>query len=269
VENLLPPGAVEPVVFARMTGIPLRRLRHYDRRGIFRAAVVDPVTSRRRYEPGQVGPGRLLQALHSTGMPIEEAALVVGEGRRAAALMHLAAVREALATAAEHLPPPGPDEVRRASLVGLPALVREVAAGTSAAEAVREARAALARAAGCQPGALPRFGDGEPEEVLDGPVVELSYELVPQRVLLPWHGPAPEGWEVTETERGSAAVADLLPALDELEPEALRTAEQLVGAWLGGREGGIPVAQHLALDAAAVRASLVVRYLPHDRGWWS
>jgi DNA-binding transcriptional MerR regulator len=57
---------------ARLAGLTTKALRHYDRIGLLRPAVVDPATGYRRYEPDQVEQARLIRRLRELELPLDE-----------------------------------------------------------------------------------------------------------------------------------------------------------------------------------------------------
>ncbi|MGW0948983.1 MerR family transcriptional regulator [Streptomyces sp. NPDC002623] len=57
---------------ARRVGLTAKALRHYDRVGLLAPAVVDPDTGYRFYGPEQVAHARLVQALRSVDVPLEQ-----------------------------------------------------------------------------------------------------------------------------------------------------------------------------------------------------
>ncbi len=59
-------------VVARRTGLTARALRHYDRVGLLRPALVDGATGYRLYRPGQVAEARLVQLLRSLDLPLDQ-----------------------------------------------------------------------------------------------------------------------------------------------------------------------------------------------------
>jgi DNA-binding transcriptional MerR regulator/catechol 2,3-dioxygenase-like lactoylglutathione lyase family enzyme len=58
--------------FARISGLSVHTLRHYDDVGLLAPAEVDPATGYRRYRRDQVRQARLIQALRWIDLPIEE-----------------------------------------------------------------------------------------------------------------------------------------------------------------------------------------------------
>jgi DNA-binding transcriptional MerR regulator len=58
--------------FARLTGLSIGALRHYDELGILRPADVDPFTSYRRYRRNQLETARTIQRLRDLEVPIDE-----------------------------------------------------------------------------------------------------------------------------------------------------------------------------------------------------
>lgn len=57
---------------ARMAGLTTKALRHYDRIGLLRPAVVDPATGYRRYAHQQLDQARLIRRLRDIEMPLDE-----------------------------------------------------------------------------------------------------------------------------------------------------------------------------------------------------
>lgn len=57
---------------ARLAGVTAKALRHYDRIGLLRPAMVDPVTGYRRYRREQVDQARLIRRLREFELPLEE-----------------------------------------------------------------------------------------------------------------------------------------------------------------------------------------------------
>ncbi len=70
--DLLPIGR-----FARLTGLRIGALRHYDEVGLLRPAAVDPSSGYRRYAPDQVDTGRLIGRLRDLDVPLETIAAVL------------------------------------------------------------------------------------------------------------------------------------------------------------------------------------------------
>src|SRR3954451_15010918 len=58
--------------FARLSGLSVHTLRHYDDVGILPPAEIDPDTGYRRYRRDQVRDARVIQALRWIGLPLEE-----------------------------------------------------------------------------------------------------------------------------------------------------------------------------------------------------
>src|SRR5947209_345147 len=61
--------------FAKQTGLTVRALRLYDRRGLLQPAVVDFRTSFRYYSPVQLTAAQHIRVLRSLELPLEEIAL--------------------------------------------------------------------------------------------------------------------------------------------------------------------------------------------------
>jgi len=57
---------------ARLAGVTPKALRHYDRIGLLRPAVVDAATGYRRYDPEQVAQARLIRRLRALELPLDE-----------------------------------------------------------------------------------------------------------------------------------------------------------------------------------------------------
>jgi DNA-binding transcriptional MerR regulator len=57
---------------ARSSGLTPKALRHYDRIGLLRPAVVDEASGRRRYDPAQLEPARLVARLRAVDLPLEQ-----------------------------------------------------------------------------------------------------------------------------------------------------------------------------------------------------
>jgi DNA-binding transcriptional MerR regulator len=58
--------------FARLTGLSIGALRHYDELGILRPAEVDPFTAYRRYRRDQLETARTIRRLRDLELPIDE-----------------------------------------------------------------------------------------------------------------------------------------------------------------------------------------------------
>ena len=65
--------------FARLTGLSIGTLRHYDDVGVLVPAQVDPATGYRRYRRGQVGDGRTAALLRELELPLEEVREVLAQ----------------------------------------------------------------------------------------------------------------------------------------------------------------------------------------------
>jgi DNA-binding transcriptional MerR regulator len=63
--------------FARLTGISIGALRHYDELDLLRPADVDPFTGYRRYRREQVETGRIIARLRDLEVPLDEIRLVL------------------------------------------------------------------------------------------------------------------------------------------------------------------------------------------------
>ncbi|MFL5779221.1 MAG: MerR family transcriptional regulator [Chloroflexota bacterium] len=81
-DDLLPIGR-----FARLTGLSVGALRHYDELGLLRPARVDPSSGYRSFRPDQVETGRTIARLRDLEVPLDEVRAIVeaddpGEGRQ-------------------------------------------------------------------------------------------------------------------------------------------------------------------------------------------
>jgi DNA-binding transcriptional MerR regulator len=65
--------------FARLTGLSIGTLRHYDEVGLLPPASVDPVSGYRRYRRSQSGRARQIAMLRWDGLPIEEIRQVIDD----------------------------------------------------------------------------------------------------------------------------------------------------------------------------------------------
>lgn len=74
-------------VFARLTGLSAKALRHYHDRGVLVPARVDPDTGYRTYELAQVADAARISVLRRAGMPLELVRAVIDEPDRAEALV--------------------------------------------------------------------------------------------------------------------------------------------------------------------------------------
>src|SRR5690348_16145779 len=73
--------------FARLSGLSIHTLRHYDDVGLLTPAEVDPVSGYRRYRRDQVSRARLIQRLRWIDLPVEDIRRVLaGDGRTAEVL---------------------------------------------------------------------------------------------------------------------------------------------------------------------------------------
>ena len=70
--------------FARLTGLPIGTLRHYDEVGLLLPASVDPSSGYRRYRREQARRARQIAMLRWGGLPIEEIRLVIDDPAGAA-----------------------------------------------------------------------------------------------------------------------------------------------------------------------------------------
>jgi DNA-binding transcriptional MerR regulator len=65
--------------FARLTGLTIGTLRHYDEVGLLPPASVDPASGYRRYQRGQADRARQIAMLRWDGLPIEEIRQVIDD----------------------------------------------------------------------------------------------------------------------------------------------------------------------------------------------
>lgn len=63
--------------FARLSGLTVKALRHYDAVGLLRPAFVDPATRHRWYDPGQLEPARRIRRLRALDLPLDEVRAVL------------------------------------------------------------------------------------------------------------------------------------------------------------------------------------------------
>lgn len=77
-DGLIPIGR-----FARLTGLSIGALRHYDDLDLLRRVDVDRFTGYRRYAPEQVALGRAIARLRDLEVPLEEIRAVLGTHARA------------------------------------------------------------------------------------------------------------------------------------------------------------------------------------------
>lgn len=82
--------------FARISGLSIHALRHYDDVGLLSPAAVDPVSGSRRYRRSQLRSARLTRALRSADLPIEEIRQVIEDKTEASARDVLARHRRRL-----------------------------------------------------------------------------------------------------------------------------------------------------------------------------
>jgi DNA-binding transcriptional MerR regulator len=89
-DTLLPIGR-----FARLAGLTVGALRHYDEEGVLRPADVDPVTGYRRYRPDQLATARAIAALRDLelSLPAIRALLEADDSARRGAILHAERVR--------------------------------------------------------------------------------------------------------------------------------------------------------------------------------
>lgn len=64
--------------FARLTGLTVKALRHYDELGLLRPAAVDPDTGYRSYAPEQVELAETIRQLRQLQLPLDEIATLLG-----------------------------------------------------------------------------------------------------------------------------------------------------------------------------------------------
>ena len=77
-ETLMPIGR-----FARLTGLTVKALRHYDELGLLRPAAVDADTGYRLYSPSQVGRAEWIRTLRRLEVPLDDVATLLETGDRA------------------------------------------------------------------------------------------------------------------------------------------------------------------------------------------
>jgi DNA-binding transcriptional MerR regulator len=82
--------------FARLTGLSVGTLRHYDEVGLLSPASVDPATGYRRYRRDQAGRARQIRMLRWDGLPIDEIRQVIDNPSEAMARDVLARHRHRL-----------------------------------------------------------------------------------------------------------------------------------------------------------------------------
>jgi len=82
--------------FARLTGLSIGTLRHYDELGLLSPASVDPASGYRRYRPGQAGRARQIRMLRWDDLAIEEIRQIIDDDTGAAARDILARHRHRL-----------------------------------------------------------------------------------------------------------------------------------------------------------------------------
>lgn len=110
--------------FASASGLSVDALRHYDKVGILKPALVDPRTSYRRYGVDQLGDARRICLLRGVDLPVGEVGAVLQAGedselvhqilerhrtrlaQRASALDKMMATSEALTDQGVPVPPP-------------------------------------------------------------------------------------------------------------------------------------------------------------------
>ena len=65
-------GLLTVGLMSRRSGLTAKALRHYDRVGLLRPAVVDEATGYRLYRPDQVREAQLVQLLRSLDLPLDQ-----------------------------------------------------------------------------------------------------------------------------------------------------------------------------------------------------
>jgi DNA-binding transcriptional MerR regulator len=63
--------------FARLTGLTVKALRHYDELGLLRPAAVDPETGYRSYSSAQVGPAEAIRLLRRLEVPLDDISMLI------------------------------------------------------------------------------------------------------------------------------------------------------------------------------------------------
>jgi DNA-binding transcriptional MerR regulator len=98
-DDLMPIGR-----FARLTGLTVKGLRHYDAEGVLTPRSIDPASGYRRYASDQVAAGRLIRRLRDLDVPLDVvrdalAAHAAGDDAKARAMLarHLGNVEASLA----------------------------------------------------------------------------------------------------------------------------------------------------------------------------
>jgi DNA-binding transcriptional MerR regulator len=84
---------------ARLAGVSVRTLRHYDDLGLLRPACVDPATGYRRYEPGQIHRLHRILVLRDLGVPLSEIVRLVDEDVTVEEMRGIVKLRQAEARA--------------------------------------------------------------------------------------------------------------------------------------------------------------------------
>jgi len=79
--------------FARLSGLTVKALRHYDALGLLPPAAVDPVTRHRSYAPEQLDRARRIRQLRALDLPLGEIRAVLAAGGDRAARARLIAYR--------------------------------------------------------------------------------------------------------------------------------------------------------------------------------
>lgn len=97
-DELIPIGQ-----FARLSGLSIGALRHYDELDLLRPAEVDPFTSYRRYRPDQLETARLIARLRDLELPIDEIRLVLAADDPAAQRQVIAEQRRRAQARADRL----------------------------------------------------------------------------------------------------------------------------------------------------------------------
>jgi len=73
--------------FARISGLSVHTLRHYDDIGLLAPAQTHPLTGSRRYRRDQVRQARLIQALRWIDLPIEEIRVALAGMRASSSIL--------------------------------------------------------------------------------------------------------------------------------------------------------------------------------------
>ena len=70
--------------FARLSGLTVKALRHYDELGLLRPAAVDPDTGYRSYSSAQLARAEAIRLLRRLEVPLDDVATLVATDDRAA-----------------------------------------------------------------------------------------------------------------------------------------------------------------------------------------